>query len=147
MAFSGGNPWKEIGSWGASGPSNGLNGTIVGLNNLGLYLGLKNSDDEATRFDFRAEVYKNGALETVGETRCVIGLTRNPDRATLVIVPLGGFPRDNFTNADQVSVRVLTRIGTTVAGAICGSHASAGGARLYFDAARTPSGFQAAFGP
>jgi len=51
--FSGGNLWKEIGTW-----TTGATGVLTEFNNLHVWLGLKNSDDIGTRFDLRAEVYK-----------------------------------------------------------------------------------------
>ncbi len=47
VKFVGGNPWKEIGTWAAiPGPS-----LLTELNDLQVWLGLKNSDDQGTRFD------------------------------------------------------------------------------------------------
>jgi hypothetical protein len=44
-----------------------------------LWIGLKNSDDQGTNFDLRAEVYRNGSLVAAGQTLCITGMTRNPD--------------------------------------------------------------------
>ena len=65
MNFSGGNPWKDIGVWSAT-PSQ-TSGTLNTLSALRVWLGLKNSDDQGTRFDLRAEIYKNGVLVASGE--------------------------------------------------------------------------------
>lgn len=41
--------------------------------------------------------------------------------------------------SDQLSLRVLTRIGTNGTGAFCGGHGNATGLRLYFDSTDRPS--------
>ena len=55
-----------------------------------LWIGLKNSDDQGTQFDLRAEVFIEDAygfrLVAVGETRCITGVTRNPNKAKEVTV-------------------------------------------------------------
>ena len=53
-------------------------GSLISLNDLHVWLGLKNSDDQGTNFDLRVEVNKNGALVASGETYCITGVTRNP---------------------------------------------------------------------
>src|SRR5262249_36528619 len=131
VSFNGGNHWKEIGTW-SSAPGL-LTGTVGELNDLHIFVGLKNSDDEGTRFGFLAEAYKNGSLLISGQTLCVTGVTRNPDRAKRVIVALGAFPPEIFGPEDVLSVKVSTRIGTAGASAFCGGHRSAAGLRLYFD--------------
>jgi hypothetical protein len=102
------------------------------------WIGLKNSDDQGTQFDLRAEVYRNGILISSGETRCITGLTRNPNMAREVNVDLAAFDADAFTPGSTVSLKMLTRIGTNPDGSKCtgpgGSHNIAVGLRLYFDA-------------
>jgi hypothetical protein len=46
-----------------------------------LWISLKNSDDQGTQFDLRTEVYINKTLVSVGITRCITGVTRNPTKA------------------------------------------------------------------
>jgi hypothetical protein len=46
---------------------------------------------------------------------------------------------------DVLSLKVLTRIGTTETGARCGGHANAVGLRLYFDAASRAAQVAATF--
>ncbi len=66
MNFAAGNPWQAVGTW--SGAAGLFSGTLSGLTDLHAWLGLKNSDDQGTNFDLRAEVYKNGVLVASGET-------------------------------------------------------------------------------
>ena len=135
--FNNGNPWKVIGTWNSS---NGIiGGSLAGVSDLHVWLGLKNSDDIGTQFDLRAEVIKNGTAVTDGEARCVTSITRNPSLAKEVTVSLGAFAPVLFDGStDVLSLRLSTRIGTTAAGAKCsgpgGSHNNAVGLRLYFDA-------------
>ena len=138
VAFSGGNPWKVVGTWTAA--TGGLTGTVGNPIALSTYVGLRNTDDNLTAFDVRAELYKNGSLVGSGQTSCITGVTRNPDQAKNIVVSVALFLPTIFGAADVLSVMVSTRIGTTGTGAMCvGGHANATGLRLYFDGVTRPS--------
>lgn len=131
--YNGGNPWAEVGTWTAA-PAL-VTGTLTALGEATVWLGLKNSDDQGTYFDVRVEVSRNGTLLASGEIRCVQGVTRNQAKAKDVSVAFGPVTAASFNGTtDVLSLRVLTRIGTTETGARCGGHANAVGLRLYFDA-------------
>jgi uncharacterized repeat protein (TIGR01451 family) len=132
------NPWVEIGVWPAQ-PS-AVSGVLSGLEELHAWLGLKNSDDQGTQFDLRAEAWKNGVeLVGAGETACVNGVTRDPARAREATVPFDVFAPVTFDGTtDVLSLKVLTRIGTRCSGP---NHAGAAGLRLYFDAVGRPARF------
>ena len=131
--YNGGNPWAEVGTWTAA-PAV-VTGTLTALGEATVWLGLKNSDDQGTYFDVRVEVSRNGTLLASGEIRCVQGITRNQANAKDVSVAFGPVTAASFNGTtDVLSLRVLTRIGTTETGARCGGHANAVGLRLYFDA-------------
>ena len=119
-------------------------GPLNSLSDLHVWLGLKNSDDQGTRFDLRADIFKNGAVVASGETDCVQSITRNPDLAEQVTVSFGAISPSTFNGtSDVLSVRVLTRIGTNGSGGLCGGHSNAVGLRLYFDAVSRPASFDA----
>jgi hypothetical protein len=142
--FNSGNSWKVIGVWSAD--SIFSTGTLTALGDLQVWLGLKNSDDQGTRFDLRAEVYKNDMLVSAGESYCIQGITRNPSLAKEVFVPFGPYPPVEFDGAiDVLSLKILTRIGTDGTGGFCGGHSNAVGLRLYFDAITRPSLFHVGF--
>jgi hypothetical protein len=144
LSFAGGNPWKPIDTWtqsAAGGPR-----TLRDLGAMRVWLGLKTSDDQGTRFDLRAELLRNGVPVASGETTCVQGVTRNPANALEVSVPFGAISNGAIGPTDTLEVRVSARIGTDGGGAFCGGHANAAGVRLYFDAQSRPSGFDLAFG-
>ena len=144
VKFSGGNLWKEVGAWPAA--STLTNGTLRGLAGLHAWLGLKNSDDQGTRFDLRAEVYSNNTLVAAGETYCIQDLTRNPDLAKEATVLFGSPGPATFNGAtDVLSLKLLTRIGTDGSGNFCGGHSNAVGVRLYFDATTRPARFSATY--
>jgi PKD repeat protein len=107
------------------------------LGSAALWVGLLNSDDQGTQFDLRVEVYSGTTLVASGEARCITGITRDPRFAKAVSVPVVG------AVTGPATVKILTRIGTTAADARCpgpgGSHASARGLRLYYDAAARAS--------
>jgi hypothetical protein len=103
------------------------------------WMGLKNSDDQGTWFDIKAEVFVNDNSNPVAEgvTRCVTGITRNPAQAKEVMVPLGSLS----VGPGDVKLKVSTRIGTNPDGSMCGGHSNAVGLRLYYDAVSRKSGF------
>ena len=138
--FAGGNPWKVVGTWTA--PFSTTGGDLESLRALHVWLGLKNSDDQGTRFDVRAEILRNGNPIASGETRCIQGLTRNANLARDEAVSFNPFAPITFDGVqDVLSLRISTRIGTTATGAFCGGHSNATGLRLYFDAVSRQSGF------
>jgi hypothetical protein len=112
-----------------------------------LWVGLKNSDDQGTRFDVRAQLYVNSTLLAEGLTRCVTGVTRNPSQAKEVAVPFGPVAVNQLAPGDVLSLKVSTRIGTNPDDSKCGGHNSAVGLRLYYDAASRPSRFGAELTP
>jgi hypothetical protein len=149
IKFAGGNVWKEIGIWVAAPESSPR--LLSSLSDFHGWAGLKNSDDQGTQFDVRVEVYKNGVLVASGITRCITGVTRNPNLAREVTVVFDSFVPVPLAPGDVLSLRVLTRIGTNPDDSKCsgpgGSHSNAVGLRLYFDAVSRPSRFDATFAP
>ena len=105
VKFSGGNPWKEIGTW--TSPPAQASVTMTELSDLHVWLGLKNSDDQGTRFDLRGELYKNSTLVTAGETYCIEGITRNPDLAKEVTLTFAPFPPAVVNTSEQLRLRNL----------------------------------------
>ena len=143
---SGGNVWKAVGTWT---PPSGATGsaTLQALSPLRVWLGLKNSDDQGTRFDLLAEVVHNGAVVSAGLTRCITGLTRNANQAKDVTVSFGAFaPLPVTVPPDTVVLRIWTRIGTNSDNSFCGGHSNAVGLRLYFDATHRAARFGATVG-
>ncbi|MGH7165241.1 MAG: hypothetical protein ACREIS_06930, partial [Nitrospiraceae bacterium] len=130
--FSGGNPWKEVGTWPAD-PAL-TTGTLSVLSDLHVWIGLRNSDDQGTNFDLLGEVYKNGALVSSSLTRCVTGVTLNANQAKEVTAGFAPFPAVAFNGtSDQLSLKVWTRIGTNADNSKCAGHNNAVGLRVYFD--------------
>ncbi len=136
VKFAGGNVFKEVGTW-----TSPMVAAFDATGALHTWIGLKNSDDQGTRFDLRAELYKNGILLAQGLIRCIQGVTRNPDSAEAVTVPFGLLPTTVLEGSDGLSLRILTRIGTNPDDTACGGHSNAVGLRLYFDSTNRPSSF------
>jgi hypothetical protein len=130
VKFVGGNLWKEVGTWVAE---TGAAQPLIAVHNLPVWLGLRNSDDQGTNFDVRAEVLKNGIPVAWDETYCIRGITRNPKNAKAVLLAFDPSSPVSFTSTDVLSLRILTRIGTDGVGHSCGGHGSGAGLRLYFD--------------
>lgn len=124
------------------------------IQNLGpaiFWIGLKNSDDQGTQFDLKAELHINGKVVADGKTLCVTGVTRNPSYAKQVLVPFGPVSNGVYNPGDVLSLKVFTRVGTTADGQKCsgpgGSHNNAVGLRLYYDGATRGSAFGAKIAP
>jgi hypothetical protein len=146
LNFNGGNAWKEVGSWSASPAA--AQGTLVASNRVILWLGLKNSDDQGTRFDVRVDADKNGALLTSGLQRCIEGLTRNANLAKQIgfFLPAPGATQFNGTS-DTLNLRVWARIGTNPDDTKCMGHNNATGLRVYFGSATRPSALNTKYLP
>ncbi len=144
LNFNLGNPWNEVGTWETS---PGLtNGNLSLLSDLYIWLGLKNNDDQGANFDILAEVQKNGITVASGLTRCVTGVTRNPNEAKEVTASFDPISVINFDGSTDVfSLRISTRIGTNPDNSKCGEQNNATGLRLYFDSVNRASRFDATF--
>jgi hypothetical protein len=105
-----------------------------------VWIGLKNSDDQGTYFDVRAEIRKNSVVIATGETKNIQGVTRNPDLAKEVAVTFGSVSDAAFSPDDILSLRLLTKVADS------GGHANAVGLRVYYDAVTRASRFGAALG-
>ena len=123
--------FMEIGTWNAAPMTETQN--LTSLGNLTVWVGLKNSDDQGTYFDIRAEVLKNGVVIASAEVKDIQGVTRNPDKATKVVVTFGTISDTTFAVGDIFSIRVLTKVADT------GGHSNAVGLRLYYDSVSRPS--------
>ncbi len=144
IAFSGGNTWKDVGTWQA--PPAVANGTLSTLADAHVWLGLKNSDDQGTNYDVRVEVAKNGTVITSAQALCVQGVVRPAANAKEVVIPFGAFSATGFNgSSDVLTLKVSTRIGTNGSGALCGGHSNATGLRVYFDATTRSARFDAKF--
>jgi hypothetical protein len=108
---------------------------------LHVWVGLKNSDDQGTYFDVRAELWKNAAAITSGETKNIQGVTRNPDLAKEVVVTLGLASPVMFAGGDVLSLKLFAKVADS------GGHANAVGLRAYYDATSRASRFGATFTP
>ncbi len=124
---------------------------LGGLSPVHAWVGLKNNDDQGTRFDLQAELLQNGNVVARGLTRCVNGVTRNPSLATEVVVNWDPFGPVAVGPTDTFALRISTRIGTNPDETKCvpgpgGSHNSAVGLRVYYDATSRPSRFDTTVG-
>lgn len=104
-----------------------------------MWIGLKNSDDQGTRFDLLVQLQKNGSVVSEGLTRCIAGVTRNPNQALEASASFAPFAPVSLASGDVISVRVSTRIGTNNDDTKCAGHSNAQGLRLYYDASSRAS--------
>lgn len=108
---------------------------------MNTWLGLKNSDDQGTRFDVRVEVLRNNVVVASRLTRCIDGITRNAASAREAIIELNTVTVND--PADMLSLRVSARIGTNPDDTKCPGHSSAVGLRMYYDSTQRPSRIEA----
>jgi hypothetical protein len=129
--------YQPIAVWSAVPVSQALR--LESLSALHVWVGLKNSDDQGTYFDVRAEIRKNGAVIASGETRTIQGVTRNPDLAKEVLITLGAVSDTDLGPGDILSLKLLTKVADS------GGHSNAVGLRVYYDSSTRPSRFGATF--
>jgi hypothetical protein len=77
---------------------------LTSLDDLHVWLGLKNSDDIGTRFDLRAEVLVNGESLASGETLCITNITRNASLVKEIAVVFDTFEAVTVSEGDVVSL-------------------------------------------
>ena len=130
--------YQQIGIWSAAPLATSVQ--LQSLSNLVTWIGLKNSDDQGTYFDLKAELLNNGSVIASGETKDIQGVTRNASLAKEVVLVFGAIAVNQFAAGDVLSLRVLAK----VAGS--GGHNNAAGVRMYYDAAGRSSRFGAIFG-
>lgn len=65
-------------------------------------------------------------------------MTPNPDKAKEVAVPYGSISNGAFESGDELSLKILTRIGTNPDGTQYSGHSNAVGLRLYYNAISRP---------
>jgi hypothetical protein len=121
--------------------------TLTSVGESHAWIGLKNSDDQGTRFDLRAELYLDNTLITSGLTRCITGVTRNPNNALDAIVHFAAFSSVPLDSDDTLTLRLSTRIGTNPNDTKCPGHDNATGLRLYYDGATRQSRIGAELSP
>lgn len=122
---------------------------LTALDDAHTWVGLKNSDDQGTRFDVKVELLENGTVVATGMTRCVSGVTRNANQAKEVIVAWDAFGGVTLEPGDVLALRVSTRIGTNANDTKCGpgGHNNAVGLRMYYDSTTRASRFGATITP
>jgi hypothetical protein len=107
--------------------------TVTSLGPANFWVGLKNSDDVGTRFDFLVEVYKNGLLIGSGQLDDQAGGSSGFNHAILRTVAIVQSQPASFLPGDQLSVKISVRAGPT-------GHVS-GHARLWYNDAAANSRF------
>ena len=113
---------------------------LSALGPANVWIGLKNSDDVGTKFDLRAEVYKNGSLVGSGQLSGVSGGSSGFNNAVLRTIDVALSSPVSVTPGDTLSLRLSVRIAVGVTG-----HRS-GTARLWFNDAAANSRFSATIG-
>jgi hypothetical protein len=115
--------------------------SIADTGNGHFVFSLRNTEDIDSRFDFRAELLKNGAVVATGLTRCqVVNASATPGNNVPVAVGLPGIVR--LVSGDVLSMRVSVRRGTNPNDTVCPGHlADNNGLRIFYDSTGTPSQF------
>jgi len=109
---------------------------------VNLWLGLQNKNDQNAKFDIRTELYLNGNLISFGQNNCVGDLTKDNHIGKEISIPLSDpAPGAVINTGDNLSLKVVARVGTNGQGSICGDIINTSGLRLYYDNVNNPSGF------
>ena len=133
VAFTGGNPWKVIGSWV---PPAGSSASIKlnAFTTSHLWLGLKASGDVGGKIDLLAEIVVNGQVLSAGTTRCLSTLTASASTPQDIATTFSAIPVTTVNPAtDTLAIRYSARMGTNTDGTACGTKTSVTGVRAYFD--------------
>jgi hypothetical protein len=127
--------YRDIGAWAAATTTTATR--LTSLSALHVWIGLKNTDDQGTYFDVRAELRKNDAVIASGETKTIQGVVRNEASAKEVTVTFGAVSDTQLNPGDVLSVRIRAKVADS------GGHATALGVRLYYDATNRAAAFGA----
>lgn len=120
------------------------------LTSARVWVGLADSNDQGARFDLRVELYNQGLLLAAGERRCAPGITGDPANAKAVALPFRAFAGATINQTGNLSLKVLTRVGTAGGGKKCGgvnAPERTAGLILYYDAVDQAMGFGAQLAP
>ena len=111
---------------------------LTSLSPANIWIGLKNSDDVGTRFDLKAEVYKNSTeLVSSGQLDNVWGGSSGFNNANLQTIPFNTFSPVDFPEGSTLSIKLYVR------NACQGPTHNSGTARLWYDDAAANSRFDA----
>jgi len=91
--------YQQIGIWSAAPMISPMQ--LESLSSLVTWIGLKNSDDQGTYFDLKAEIRKNEIVIASGEIKGIQGVTRNPGLAKEVAVAFGAMSTNQFGAGDE----------------------------------------------
>jgi len=111
-------------------------GTVSALGNANVWVGLKNSDDVGTKFDFLAAVLKNGVVVGSGQINDQPGGSSGFNNAILRTISMALSSGQSFCAGDTLSFRLSVRI------AASSTHVS-GTARLWYNDSAANSRFTA----
>ncbi len=114
--------------------------SLTALGPARVWLGLKNSDDVGTRFDLKADVFRNGVLIGSGQLNDISGGSSGFNNAVLRTINLSQNSAAGFRTGDVLSITLSVRIASSGAG-----HNS-GTARLWFNDSAANSRFTATIG-
>ncbi len=112
---------------------------LVNLSPAKVWVGLRNSDDVGTKFDLRAEVYKNNTLIGSGQIGGFSGVSSGFNNAKLATIPLNLISPVDFSSDSNLSINVSVRIANN------SGHRS-GTARLWYNDPPANSRFDAKIG-
>ena len=111
---------------------------LTSLSPAKIWIGLKNSDDVGTRFDLKAEVYRNSTeFVSSGQLDNVWGGSSGFNNANLRTIPFNTFTPVDFPQGSALSIKLYVR------NACIGPTHNSGTARLWYDDAAANSRFDA----
>lgn len=102
-----------------------------------VWIGLKNSDDVGTKFDLKAEAYRDGMLISTGQLNSFTGGSSGFANAHLATIPFDPFSPFVVPSGTELKIQVLVRNACT------GSAHNSGTARFWYNDSAANSSFGA----
>jgi hypothetical protein len=148
-----GNPWTEVGTWSAEfRPAPFVD--VMSAGDLRVWVEPEKRAESRTAFDLRVEVWVKGVGTTPvrvahGMSRCIAAAPGDPNTPQPVVIPFTSTDTTFSNGTETLSLKVLTRVGTTPEDKRCNgpgaAQANAIGLRVYFGSATYPSRFDLLF--
>ena len=112
-----GNPWTEVGTWSAEfRPAPFVD--VMSAGDLRVWVEAEKRSENGTALDLRAEVWVKGVgtnpmLVAYGMSRCIAAAPGAPNTPKPVVIPFTSTDTIFSNGTETLSLKVLTRVGTT----------------------------------
>jgi len=139
LSRSGGNPYKEIGTWKVAAPV----GTPTQYSDFSGVFSLKSLKDLNARYDIKVEVFRNDGSQLLasGNLLCQNSIQVMYPLIKQLKITFNTITETHFDAENELLLKVSSRMGTKPDGSSCGGNNKAEGLLLWFDAKKLDSLF------